>query len=91
MKKWDVEFRVHQTFTYYTTVEAETPEEAVKELQRMDAAGEKYESEEDGMDESWDDTHKAYVVGERVGGDEDGNGSHRIPVHESYRQENQQV
>jgi hypothetical protein len=74
MKKFDIEFEVTQKFIHYTTVEAETPEQALEKFKEM----EEYESEEDYMLEGWDEKRTAEVVGERVDGPN--NTSHRIPV-----------
>lgn len=64
MRKFDIEFEVHQTFTYKMSVEANTPEEALKIVKAFDC--DRHRAEEDGMSESWDDMETAKVVGERI-------------------------
>lgn len=64
MRKFDVKFEVHQKFVYKMSIEAETPEEALKIIQ--DDEFDTYEAEEDLLLESWDDRSTAVVYGERI-------------------------
>jgi hypothetical protein len=82
MRKFDLEFEVHQTFTYLVFgVEAETPEEAIR-LFKEDPEKYSDQQEENGLQESWDDLETTTAVGERVPSPSGGN--HQIPLKESY-------
>jgi len=80
MKKFDIEFEVTQKFLYSVTIEANTPEEAVKILQEHGIPRDNDNSEEDCMLESNDDYSTAKCVGERVVYDLHTNSTHRIAL-----------
>ena len=82
MREFDIEFEVTQIFTYVMSVEANTPEEAVKKLQDPDF--DTSDAEEDGMLESTDNRSTAICVGERVASNMLINSTHRIHLKDSY-------
>ena len=82
MRKFDIEFEVHQTTIYTMSIEAETPEQAIEIAKHEDF--DRHSAEEDTLLESWDDTDTIKVVGERV---EDDTSSHREPIHPPITQE----
>jgi hypothetical protein len=60
----DFEFEVNQRFIYSMSIEAETPEEAVKKAKNPEF--DRSEADEDLMLESWDDLDTVKCVGERI-------------------------
>ena len=83
MKRFDIEFDVHQKFTYSGTIDAETPEEAIRLFRENPDA---YQTDEDTMQESYDDLDTVICIGERIRSDIEG--SHLERFKQSIKIEN---